>query len=151
LGTHGTALSSFAPLNSVDYQLRSRGVKPTGIITSPGGHAAIMGLIDSTSGQPLQPPKNIANMPIFTSPSISEALTRGTSTTSTTSLYMGNWSDLLIAILEDIQIIIDPSVFRTSNSIAFMAKMRVDFALQHPASIARLSGILPSLTTLQTS
>jgi HK97 family phage major capsid protein len=151
LGTNGTALSSFAPLNAVDYQLRSRGVKPSGIITSPGGHAAIMGLIDSTSGQPLQPPKNIASLPIFTSPSISEALTRGTSTTSTTSLYMGNWSDLLIAILEDIEIIIDSSVFRTSNSIAFMAKMRVDFALQHPASIARLSGILPSLTTLQTT
>jgi HK97 family phage major capsid protein len=151
LAANGAALGGYGPLTKLEYHLRAGGTTPTGIICSPKAWAEIQNQIDSTAGNPLLMPGNLMKLPIFTSPVISEVETRGTNSTSCTSIYMADWSSMLIALLQDIEIEILKETFRASDSIGFLASMRADIVLQHPASFARLSGILPDLTTLQTS
>ncbi len=148
---NGASLTDFAELTAVDYQLRKRNVIPNGMITSPAGFAALNLLITGSEKNPLVKPGNLATLPIFSTPAISEIETRGTSTTSTTGIWVANWADLLICIRQDVQVEILKELYRGSDSIGFLTTMRCDILPIRPASFAKLGGILPGVATLQTS
>lgn len=149
LGTHGSDLTSYAPLNWADYMLRSNNSKPSAIIASPEAYFAMQSLND-TSGQPMARPSGLADLATFVTTSIPANMTRGTSIDAT-GMFFGNWADLLIGVVQNAQIELLKEKYADTFSVGFLISMRVDAIALQAKSFCWLGGINTPTTGVLTS
>jgi HK97 family phage major capsid protein len=77
---------------------------------------------------------------------ISAIQTQGTATTICSSVFFGNWQDILIASFNNgaTDILVDPYTLGANAVVRVIARHWADVAIRHPASFAVLLGILDS-------
>lgn len=75
---------------------------------------------------------------------ISAIQTQGTATTICSSVFFGNWQDILIASFNNgaTDLLIDPYTLGANAVVRVIARHWADMAIRHPASFAVLLGVL---------
>jgi HK97 family phage major capsid protein len=75
---------------------------------------------------------------------VSSIQSQGTGTTQCSSLFFGNWQDVMIASFNNgaTDLVIDPYTLAQNAVVRVLARHWCDIALRHPESIAVLLGIL---------
>jgi len=77
---------------------------------------------------------------------VSSIQTQGTATTICSSVFFGNWQDVLIASFNNgaTDLVVDPYVLAANAVVRVIARHWTDVAVRHPASFGVLLGILDS-------
>lgn len=77
---------------------------------------------------------------------IGSAQTQGTATTICSSVFFGNWQDVLIGSFNNgaTDLVVDPYVLAANGVVRIIARHWADVAIRHPASFAVLLGVLDS-------
>ena len=132
------ALTNYAPFVTARTGVLSANGGPiTAMIVHPRDEGKLSGLSDTT-GQPLNAPTAIAGIPMLTTSAIQ---TDAGSGNDESTAYIGNFSNLLIGLRNDIRIEVLRERFATTHEYAFIAHCRFDIAISHAASFHKISGI----------
>lgn len=77
---------------------------------------------------------------------VSSIQTQGTATTIASSVFFGNWQDILVASFNNgaTDLVVDPYVLAANAVVRVIARHWTDVAVRHPASFAVLLGVLDS-------
>jgi HK97 family phage major capsid protein len=143
MGTNGAQLTNWTqPLNAVQALETANAGIVSAMVMAPRSARAIYGFVDST-GQPLMPPPRVANVPVLVSTSVPINEVQGTSGAVASSIFMGDFSEVLIGLRTSLQIQVLSERFAEVGQIGFIAWMRADVALARPGAIARIAGIIP--------
>jgi HK97 family phage major capsid protein len=94
-----------------------------------------------TQGRYLSPPSDVASIPFLDTSQILTTETQGTSSLAS-SIYMGQFDQLLLGIRSEIQIQVLDQRYVDLWQTGFIAVMRLDVALAHTAAFQIVSGIL---------
>jgi HK97 family phage major capsid protein len=140
LGANG-ATPTYPNLQTAATTLRTANREPNGIITAPRTDATYGGLTDTT-GQPLQAPRTVSDLPVYTTNQIPVNLTQGSSS-DTSETYVGYWPDLLIGIRLGIQLRLLTERYADTGQYAWRIFLRADIQLRHPESFVVLTGVRP--------
>ncbi|MDA8860065.1 phage major capsid protein, partial [Paracoccaceae bacterium] len=136
--TLGAALTSYAPFVAARTGILSANGGPiSAIILHPRDEGTLAGLLDSTN-QPLNAPPAIAGIPMLTTSAIQ---TDAGSSNNESNAYVGNFSNLLIGLRNDVRIEVLRERFATTHEYAFIAHCRFDIAISHAASFYKISSI----------
>jgi HK97 family phage major capsid protein len=94
-------------------------------------------------GNPLGVGVMFQGAPVAFSNLVPSNLTKGTSTGLSAVLY-GNWSDLLIGVWSELDILVNPfeSAAYAKGNVQIRAMMTVDIAVRHPESFAAIKDVL---------
>lgn len=142
MGTNGAQITNWTPaLNAVQSLETANSGNLSAMIMAPRTSRVIYGFVDST-GQPLQTPPRLANVPVLVSTSVPINETQGTATNAS-SIFTGDFNEVLIGLRTDLTIQVLQERFAEVGQIGFIAWMRADVALARPAAIARIAGIIP--------
>lgn len=133
-GTAQTSASYYNELLDLIYTPRGYNEEPTGLI-----YNAKLGLqyakAYDTTGQPLQAPADVANMPRFISNQI-PSYTQGTMTNRATDVFCGDWSQLLIGQRLDFTIQTLTERYAENGQIGIVAHWRGDVGVARPRAFA---------------
>jgi HK97 family phage major capsid protein len=146
LGTNGVTPTASASANTWDaVQVAARGIRqanfePSAILANARTVSEFAGLKD-TQGRYLVPPSDLAGVPILDTSQILTTETQGTSSLAS-SMYLGQWNQLLVGIRSEIQIAVLDQRYADTYSTGFLAVIRADLALAHTAAFSIVSGIL---------
>jgi len=142
MGANGAALTSYGKLLDFLYELElDNAGKPTAAIQHPRTWRTIQGFADTTN-QPLQPPPALANLPQLVSTTVPINQTQGTANNAS-SVIVGDFSQLLIGIRQEMRIEILREAFASNLQYGFLCHLRMDVAVAHPESFCKLIGITP--------
>jgi len=142
MGTNGAALTNYSPLLDALYELElDNAAAPTAQVMHPRTRRTINGFADTT-GQPLMPPPALANVPQMGTTTVPINQTQGTAVNAS-SIIAGDFSQLLIGVRQELRVEILRERFAENLQYAFLAHLRVDVALAHPASFCAIKGIIP--------
>jgi HK97 family phage major capsid protein/HK97 family phage prohead protease len=73
---------------------------------------------------------------------IATNLTEGTATTICSTVFFGNWNDLIVAQFGATDIVSDPYTKAENGVVRILARRWFDIGVRHPASFAVLGGVL---------
>lgn len=139
--TAGTAvagpLESYAPLLRVRTALRTANSDVSAYIMHPRDEGALAELTDNT-GQPLNIPPALADVPMLTTTKMPINLGTGT---DESMILAGNWSNLIVGVRTSIRIEILRERFADNLQYGFLAHLRADVAAEHEASFAKITAI----------
>ena len=143
MGTNGAAPTAYTQVLSLLQALEDANApRISALIAAPRTKYKFAGLADST-GQPLQAPGVMAGIPWLTTSAVPVTQTQGTST-DCSSVIAGDFSQLIIGLRHDVRLqVLNERYFADNGQIAFLATMRVDVQVEHPAAFAKLVGIRP--------
>lgn len=113
----------------------------TAIVLAPRTNRALGGFVDST-GQPLQPPPVLANVPILSSMGVPINETQGTATNASTAL-LGDFTQVMVGIRTQLQITILNERFAEFGQVGFVGWLRADVQIARPGALAKIIGIKP--------
>ena len=134
------ALTNYAPFITARTGILSANGGPiTAIVLHPRDEGTLAGLLDSTN-QPLNAPPAIAGVPMLTTSAIQ---TDAGSSNNESNAYVGNFSNLLIGLRNDVRVEVLRERFATTHEYAFVAHCRFDIAISHAASFHKISSITP--------
>jgi HK97 family phage major capsid protein/HK97 family phage prohead protease len=142
-GANGAAPTNYSDLIAAVAALEGRNVTPNAAIWNPRTAATYAGFTDTTE-QPLVPPPYLSGVTYLSSNQVPINLTTGTST-DTTEVYLGRWSDLLIGLRPSIGIRVQQlnERFADNMQIGLLAYLRADVQLRYPAAFQVLTGVRP--------
>jgi HK97 family phage major capsid protein len=100
-----------------------------------------LSIFADTTGQPLQQPPAISDIQILDTTSISDALTVGSGTTCSEA-FVGNWSNLLVGLRDQIRIEMLPQLYAANYQVGFLAHVRCDIGIARTNSFWKIKGIL---------
>jgi len=142
MGTDGGQLSDYTPLlDSIMEMQNDNGGETTAAIMAPRTLRGFSGLTDTT-GQPLQRPNSIGNLPFYQTTQIPVDQTQGSATNAST-IFLGNFEDLIIGFRQRLRIEVLNQLFRENLQIGFVAHMRLDVQAWREESFAKIIGITP--------
>jgi HK97 family phage major capsid protein len=125
-----TAMTGIATLNAGP---------PSAIVMHPRDYGTLAGLV-ATDNQPLMMPPALQGIPMLQTSALQVDAGAGN---SESNIVMGNFSNCLIAMRNQIQIQVLRERYADTGELAFIAMMRFDVALTHPESFHKVSGITP--------
>lgn len=133
-GTAQTAASYWSEVLDTIYTVRDRNEEPTGLVwnTKLGRQYA---KATDTTGQPLQMPADVADLPRYSSNQI-PSYTQGTMTGRATDLFVGDWSQLLIGQRLGITIQVLTERYAEYGQIGIIAHWRGDVQPARPGAFA---------------
>jgi len=99
---------------------------PTAITMNPTQWRALQGLVDST-GQPLRAPAALEKLPQLTS-----------TTMPANEMILGDFSQLMIGVRSGLNIELLKERFADNHQYAFIAHLRADVQLAHPAAFVKV-------------
>lgn len=99
---------------------------PTAITMNPAQWRALQGLVDST-GQPLRAPAALEKLPQLT-----------TTTMPANEMILGDFTQLMIGVRSGLRIELLKEAFASSHQYAFIAHLRADVQLAHPAAFVKI-------------
>jgi len=124
------ALTSYAPFVTARTSLLSANHYPSAIIAHPRDEGALTGLT-ATDNQPLMAPRQISDIPMLTSTQIP---IDGGAGSDESTIFMGDFSRLILGLRSDIRVEIVRELFAGNHQLGFIAHMRGDIAVSHPAA-----------------
>src|SRR4051794_31888568 len=130
--SYGSVIDAIGALEDVNET-------PRGIIWSPRTGRTFARLTDST-GQPIQMPDVVANLPRYATAQVPNNLTLGTST-DTSDAFVADWSKLLVGVRTGLQIQVLTERYSDAGQIGFLAWWRGDIAVARPKAFCVLKGI----------
>lgn len=134
----GSSLASYAPLVAARTSLLTANAgEPSAIIMHPRDEGTFAGLTDST-GQPLLMPQRLANVPVLTTTQIP---TDGGADSDESTIFVGDFRRLLIGMRQDIRVEVLRERYAETHQYAFIAHMRADVAVEHPAAFHTITGV----------
>lgn len=102
-----------------------------------------LSLLPASDGSYIQPPSYLDDITRYTTSQVPNDLTVGTATT-TSDLFTGDWSKLLIGVRSELRIFVLKERFLPdSGQIGFVAHWRGDFAVTRPAAFDVVTGVMP--------
>lgn len=143
MGTNGAQITSYAKLLDSLYELQlDNSDAPSGMIMHPRTARTLNGLTDTTN-QPLMIPPALSGIPQLITTSVPITQTQGTSGAVCSTVLMGDFSQLLIGVRQEMRIEVLRELFAGNHQYAFVCHLRADIAVAHPESFCKLIGILP--------
>ena len=134
----GGAFANYAPLLTARTGILTRnGGMPGAVIMNPRDEGALSGWTDST-GQPLNQPRALDGMKFLTTTSIP---TNGGTGTDESTMFVGDFTKLLIGMRQDIRIEILRERYADSLQYALVAHLRADLAVEHAAAFHTITGV----------
>ena len=132
------ALTSYSPLITAQTGiLTANGGPVNAIIMHPREAGTLAGLTDTTN-QPLNVPPAISGIPMLTTSSIQ---TDAGSGNNESNMYLGNFSNLMIGVRNEVRVEVLRERFADTHQYAFVAHMRFDVAVSQASSFHKISGI----------
>lgn len=143
MGTNGGALTDYAKMLDAIYETEINNASaPSAWVMSPRTSRVINGLTDTT-GQPLNAPKAISDIPRLVSSAVPVNQTHGTATNAS-PIILGDFSQLLIGVRTQLRIEVMREAFADTLEYAFLAHLRADIAVAQPKAFAIVKGIVPA-------
>jgi HK97 family phage major capsid protein len=106
-------------------------------IMHPRDEGSFVDLVDG-SGQPLNPPQAVGNIPMLTTTSIP---INGGAGTDESTIIAGNFAHLLLGIRHDLRIELLRETFAETLQYGLIAHMRADVVVQHASAFYTLTGV----------
>jgi HK97 family phage major capsid protein len=75
--------------------------------------------------------------PAFVTNQVSSTLTKGSSNVAS-AIFFGNWSDLVLGMWGEMDMLVDPYTFSSSGAVRVVAFQDVDFGVRHAESFAAM-------------
>jgi HK97 family phage major capsid protein len=142
MGTNGAQLTSYGKQLDCLYELQlDNAPAPTAQVMHPRTWRTIQGFADTTN-QPLQQPPGLVGLPQMVTTSIPITQTQGTANNAS-SIIVGDFSQLLIGVREELRIEVLRELFAGTGEYAFVAHLRMDVAVAHPEAFCKLVGVTP--------
>lgn len=138
MGANG-ATPAYSDVMAAITRLLTDNRQPNAWMHAPRTSQKFAGLTDST-GQPLNPPKPVADLTEYVTSQIPVNLTTGTST-DTSEIYVGYWPDLLVGIRLGIQLRLLQERYADNGQFAWRVFLRADVQLAHPESFEVITGV----------
>lgn len=141
-GTNGAALTGYAPFLDAALALQTGNEGAiTAIVLAPRTNRAIGGFVDTT-GQPLQPPPVLANVPILSTNGIPVDQAQGTAANASSAI-LGDFTQVMVGIRTQLQITILNERFAEFGQVGFVGWLRADVQIARPGALAKIVGIKP--------
>lgn len=142
MGVNGAAPASFDPLVDLLFELENaNAMAPTAAIWHPRTARDFRKLKDG-DGQPLVAPEPIPMLPKLATTSVPTDLDQGTAVDAASPVLMGDFSQAMLGLREELTIIRLNETFANNGQVGFWARLRADTGFGHPASFAKLDGVL---------
>lgn len=135
---HDAALTSYAPLLAAQTNILTNNAGAVNAFIMHPRDAGDLAALADTTNQPLNMPPAIANIPMLTTTSI--AIDGGSGSNEST-IYVGNFNNLMIGMRNDIRIEVLRERFADTHQYGFVAHMRFDVAVSHAKSFHTISGV----------
>jgi HK97 family phage major capsid protein len=136
----GGALTNYAELLTAMTGIATlNGGPPSAIVMHPRDYGTLAGLT-ATDNQPLMMPPALQGIPMLQTSALQVDAGAGN---NESNIVMGNFSNCLIGMRNQIQIQVLRERYADTGELAFIAMMRFDVALSHPESFHKVSGITP--------
>ncbi len=143
-GANGEAPSDYDKILSLVYELQANNTNVDGnsaAIMHPRTLQAMNALKSGIDYQPLRRPDYIKDQPWYQTTSIGITDSYGSSNAAS-KLFIGDWSQLVFGIRNQVQIIPLPTLYAENNQIGFLIAMRADVKPLHEQSLGFVKGIL---------
>lgn len=138
---HDATLTDYAPLVAARKSLMGQNVqRVSAYVMHPDTEAAFGGLTDTT-GQPLNYPPILDRpepMSMLTTTQLPTDLGAGT---NETTIYAGDFSQLMIGLRSDIRIDLLKERYADNHQYGFICHARYDVAAAHPEAFLRITGV----------
>ena len=142
MGANGAQMANYDPLIDAAYQLAlANAGMPTAHIMAPRTQMSLAKLKD-TQGRYLTPPDMVSKVPFLPTTSMPINETQGSASTAS-SIITGDFTQLMIGMREELRIELYREPLASTLQYMFIAHLRADVQVAHPASFTRLKGILP--------
>lgn len=142
MGANGAAITGYGKMLDAVYELENANAgQASAWVMAPRTSRALNGLTDTT-GQPLNAPKVISDIPRLVSTVVPVNQTHGTATNAS-SIIVGDFSQLLIGVRTQLRIEVLREAFASTMEYAFLAHLRADIAVAQPKGFAIIKGVTP--------
>jgi len=139
---NGLALTNFDPLlDCLQTMADANAAFPTAAIMAPRTQIALAKLKD-TANQPLQKPAVLEPLPLLVTTAMPVNETQGTANDASTIIF-GDFSELFIGVRNTVRLEVLRERYSDNFQYGFLAHLRADIQLAHPASFCELIGIIP--------
>ena len=136
----GGALTNYAELLTAMTGINTLNAgPPTAIVLHPRDYGTLAGLT-ATDNQPLMMPPALQGIPMLQTSALQIDAGSGN---NESNIVMGNFSNCLIGMRNQIQIQVLRERYADTGELAFIAMIRFDVALSHPEIFHKISGITP--------
>lgn len=144
MGTDGAALEGYAQmLEAVSLTTSDNAEPPSAMIMAPRTlYQGISGLTDTT-GQPLEAPRVLRDVPMLDTSGVPIDEEQGTATNAS-RIVVGDFSHLLLGVRSSVRIEILREVFGQNHQLGIVAWIRADVQVAHPKAFAQVKGIIPA-------
>ncbi len=143
MGTNGATPTSYDDMLDMLYELEVDNAKaPTAAIWHPRTARTYRKLKDTTN-QPLEAPDPLGTLPKLSTTAVPIDQTQGTATTQCSTVLMGDWTEAILGMRENLTILRLDQTFAANGQIGFWARLRADVGFAHGASFCKLIGIKP--------
>lgn len=143
MGTNGAALTNHGKLLDALYELELDNAPPPGaMVMHPRTKRVIAGFADTTN-QPLQIPPALSGIGQMVTTNMPINQTQG-SASNASSIIMGDFSQLLLGVRQELRIEVLRETFASKLQYAFLAHLRFDVAVAQPAAFCAIKGIIPA-------
>lgn len=143
MGANGGALTDYGKLlDAIEAIETNNADTPTAAIMHPRTGRAFAGLEDTT-GQPLMRPDAIKNLQFLTTTKVPVNQVQG-SATNASSIYLGGWSELVIAVRSQVNVQILQERYGEFNQVGFLVTLRADVGAWHDQAFAKIVGVIPA-------
>lgn len=143
MGDNGAAITGYGKMLDAIYELENANANPaTGWVMAPRTSRVLNGLTDTT-GQPLNAPKAVSDIPRLVSTVVPVDQTQGTAVNAS-SIILGDFSQLLIGVRTNLRIEVLREAFASTMEYAFLAHLRADIAVAQPKAFAAIKGVIPA-------
>lgn len=143
MGDNGAALTGYGKLLDAIYELENANASPASAwVMAPRTSRVLNGLTDTT-GQPLNAPKAVSDIPRLVSTVMPVNQTQGTANNAS-SIILGDFSQLLIGVRTQLRIEVLREAFASTMEYAFLAHLRADIAVAQPKAFAAVKGVIPA-------
>jgi HK97 family phage major capsid protein len=140
-GADGGPLTNYADLLAAIFAVRARNLKPSAAIYSERTALEYASLVDNT-GQPLNAPKPVAELPQFSTTAVPNDLTEGVSTDAS-FLAVGKFDQLAIGYRPQIGVRAEVGQINADSlTRSFVAFCRADVAVLRPAAFEIVDGVI---------
>lgn len=140
-GANGAALAGWAKIIDAVAALEAANAGTvSAVIWPPRSARVVYGLADST-GQPLEVPPRLRNIPLLSTTSMPITETQGTSNNSS-SILLGDFSEVFCGIRTSLTISVLNERYADNGQIGFVTWLRADCGVARPAALARIAGVI---------
>jgi len=143
LAENGEPVTSYTPIVRARGMLLQRNAnEPTAAIMAPRTATAFEELTDST-GQPLQRPRAIADLPFLATTLVPIDEEYGTAQNAS-RVVVGDYRQLWIGIRTGFRIEVLTELFAGTMEVAFLAHLRADVQVAQPPAFVDIRGFIPA-------